>query len=225
MSSFSGGLVANAFGIRATFWAAVGAGAIGTGLILSAPEPRLERLKRYGFDTVRRVASTRLLLRIAVLGIAVQFIAFATYFAFVPIYAEGIGASLSTIGYITTFTLAAAIAGTLVAPIMVRRAGYRIVVAASLMVVGIATAAVTFADSTFQLFITQSIAGLGHGVLSAALMSLAALAVAPNSVRRRWGCTRRCTGSAYSPDRWWPGSWRTVPGWTPCSLCRARSRQ
>lgn len=180
LGTFFGGLIADAFGTSATFWASVGAGAIGTALIMSAPEPRLDRVERYGFHTVRLVASSAFLVRIAVIGIAVQFIAFATYFAFVPVYARSIGASLSTIGYITTFTLGAAMAGTLLAPVIIRRVGYRAVVAGALIVVGTATAAVTLADSMFPLFVTQGIAGLSHGVLSAALMSLAALAVAPN---------------------------------------------
>ena len=45
--------------------------------------------------------------------------------------------------------------------------------------VGIATATVTLIDSALPLFINQGIAGLGHGLLSAALMALAALAAVP----------------------------------------------
>ncbi|MCX8252107.1 MAG: MFS transporter [Dehalococcoidia bacterium] len=179
LGTFAGGVVADLFGSKATFWGSVGAGAIGTALILSAPEPNLERVQRYGFETVRRVASSGLLLRLAVIGIGVQFIAFATYFAFVPVYAESIGASLSTIGYITTFTLGAAMAGTLIAPMIIARVGYRVTVAGSLVVVGAATAAVTLAETVFPLFITQGIAGLGHGVLSAALMAIVALTAIP----------------------------------------------
>ncbi len=179
LGTFAGGVVADLFGSKATFWGSVGAGAIGTALILSAPEPTLERAERYGLETVRRVAAAGLLLRLSVIGIGVQFIAFATYFAFVPVYAESLGAPLSTIGYITTFTLGAAMAGTLIAPMIIARVGYRAAVAGSLAVVGAATAAVTLADTVFPLFITQGIAGLGHGVLSAALMAIVALTAIP----------------------------------------------
>jgi MFS family permease len=179
LGTLAGGVVAELFGTEATFWGSVLAGAIGTVLILSAPEPRPERAERYGFETVKRVASSGLLLRLAVIGVGVQFIAFATYFAFVPVYAESIGASLSTIGYITTFTLGGAVVGTLITPMIVGRVGYRVAVTGSLVVVGIATAAVTLADSPAPLFITQGIAGLGHGVLSATLMALAAMTAIP----------------------------------------------
>lgn len=179
LGTFSGGVVADLFSVEATFWAATGAGVIGTALIMTAPEPHLERTERYGFDTIRQVATSGFLIRLSLIGVTVQFIAFATYFAFVPVYAESIGASLSTIGYITTFTLAAAMAGTLIAPVVIGRIGYRPAISASLMVVGAATAAVTLTDSALPLFITQGIAGLGHGLLSAALMALAALAAVP----------------------------------------------
>ncbi|MBT4073691.1 MAG: MFS transporter [Chloroflexi bacterium] len=179
LGTFSGGVVADLFGVKATFWGAVAAGVIGTALILSAPEPIVRRGERYGFDTVRQVATSGFLIRLSLIGVTVQFIAFATYFAFVPVYAESIGASLSTIGYITTFTLAAAMAGTLIAPVLIGRVGYRVAITASLVVVGAATAAVTLTDSVFPLLVTQGIAGLGHGLLSAALMALAALAAIP----------------------------------------------
>ena len=179
LGTFSGGVVADFWGVRATFWGSVGAGAIGTALMLSAPESRLEQSQRYGFGTVRRVAFSGPLLRLAVIGIGVQFVAFATYFAFVPVYAESIGASLSTIGYITTFTLGAAMAGTLIAPVIIARIGYRAGVTGSLVIVGLATAAVTLADTPAPLFLIQGVAGLGHGVLSAALMALVALTAIP----------------------------------------------
>ena len=105
LGTFSGGIVADLFGVKATFWGAVGAGVIGTALIVSAPEPVMEKAGRYGFDTLKKVATSGFLLRLSLIGITVQFVAFATYFAFIPVYAESIGASLSTIGYITTFTL------------------------------------------------------------------------------------------------------------------------
>ncbi|HJM54546.1 MAG TPA: MFS transporter [Dehalococcoidia bacterium] len=179
LGTFAGGVVAEVFGTEATFWGSVGAGAIGTALIVSAPEPRKESAERYGFATVRQVASSGLLLRLAVIGIGVQFIAFATYFAFIPVYAESFGASLSTIGYITTFTLAAAMAGTLITPMVIGRVGYRVTVTGALVVVGTATAAVTLADTSAPLFLIQGVAGLGHGVLSAALMALVAMTAIP----------------------------------------------
>lgn len=179
LGTFSGGIVADLFGVKATFWGAVGAGVIGTALIVSAPEPVMEKAGRYGFDTLKKVATSGFLLRLSLIGITVQFVAFATYFAFVPVYAESIGASLSTIGYITTFTLAAAMTGTLIAPFVIARIGYRATIPGTLIVVGAATAAVTLTDSTFPLLITQGIAGLGHGLLSAALMALAALSAVP----------------------------------------------
>ncbi len=179
LGTFAGGVVADLLGVKATFWGAVIAGAIGTGLIVSAPEPVVNRTERYGFNTVRQVATSGFLLRLSLIGITVQFIAFATYFAFVPVYAKSIGASLSTIGYITTFTLAAAMAGTLIAPLLVNLIGYRLAITGALIVVGIATATVTLIDSALPLFINQGIAGLGHGLLSAALMALAALAAVP----------------------------------------------
>ena len=179
LGTFSGGIVADLFGVKATFWGAVGAGVIGTALIVSAPEPVMEKAGRYGFDTLKKVATSGFLLRLSLIGITVQFVAFATYFAFVPVYAESIGASLSTIGYITTFTLAAAMTGTLIAPFVIARIGYRATIPATLIVVGAATAAVTLTNSTLSLLIIQGIAGLGHGLLSAALMALAALSAVP----------------------------------------------
>ena len=115
----------------------------------------------------------------SVIGITSQFVSFATSFGFVPVYAEGIGASASEVGYLTTVMFAMSMAGTVATPLIVRAVGYRgvLILAATAMAIG--AGVVPLLDDVFWLGVSQAVNGLGRGAINAALITLSVLAVAP----------------------------------------------
>jgi MFS family permease len=178
LATFTGGLLAEWLGVLSTFYAGVIVGAAGTLLLLLAPEPRLER-PRYSARLFFEVARTPLLLAVSAIGIAVQFVSFATSFGFVPVYAEQIGASDAQVGYITTAMFAAVVGGTVVVPPLVARMGYSMSLLLGIAAMGIAALVVPFITDVLTLGVSQVLNGFGRGLTNALLITLSVLAVAP----------------------------------------------
>jgi len=148
-------------------------------LLLLVPEPPLPNRQPYSKATFLEVARNPLLIVVSVIGITTQFVSFATSFGFVPVYAEGIGASDSTISYLTTVMFAMSMAGTVATPFIVRAIGYRGTLIFAAVAVAIGSGVVPFLDDIYWLGASQAVNGLGRGAMNAALITLSVLAVAP----------------------------------------------
>ncbi|MEZ4503491.1 MAG: MFS transporter [Dehalococcoidia bacterium] len=179
LATFVGGLLADALDPLATFYAGVVVGGIGVGMLLLAPEPPLERSQRYSQATFWEVARTPLLLTVSAIGIAVQFVSFATSFGFIPVYAERIGASSAAIGNLTTVMFATSVAGTIGAPWLARRVGYSAALGIGAAAIALSVGVVPLLDSVWALGASQALGGLGRGGMNALLITLSVLAVAP----------------------------------------------
>ena len=179
VATFTGGLIADLWGTTATFYAGVVLGAIGVVLLLLVPEPPMPNRQPYSRATFFQVARNPLLIVVSAIGITSQFVSFATSFGFVPVYAEGIGASTSDVGYLTTVMFAMSMVGTMATPLIVRAVGYRwmLILAATAMAIGVGV--VPLLDDVFWLGVSQAVNGLGRGAINAALITLSVLAVAP----------------------------------------------
>ena len=179
LATFTGGIIADLWGTTATFYAGVVLGVIGTVLLLLAPEPPVPNRQPYSKATFLEVARNPLLIVVSVIGITTQFVSFATSFGFVPVYAEGIGASDSAISYLTTVMFAMSMAGTVATPFIVRAIGYRGTLIFAAVAVAIGAGVVPLLDDIYWLGASQAVNGLGRGAMNAALITLSVLAVAP----------------------------------------------
>jgi MFS family permease len=179
LATFTGGLIADAWGTTASFYAGVVLGVIGTAMLLAAPEPPLLDRQPYSRKLFFEVARTPLLIVVSVIGITAQFVSFATSFGFVPVYARDIGASNSEVGYITTAMFATSTVGTVAAPFVARAIGYRGALILGAVAVAITAGVVPLLDSVLLVGISQAVSGLGRGAINAMLITLSVLAVAP----------------------------------------------
>ncbi|MDP2327177.1 MAG: MFS transporter [Dehalococcoidia bacterium] len=179
LATFIGGLLADALGTDSTFYAGVVVAAAGAVLLLLAEEPPLADRRPSSPRLFLEIARVPLLVTVSVIGIAVQFVSFATSFGFVPVYAEQIGATDAEVGYITTAMFATSVVGTLLVPWMVARTGYAVTLLIGVLVTAIAAAVVPLTSDVLELGVTQALNGFGRGSTNALLITLAVLAVAP----------------------------------------------
>ena len=178
-ATFGGGVVAEIWGFKSTFFGATLLGIISLLVLVSAKEPEMHKAEPLSRHSFRRLAVHPVLLTVSFMGILLQFTSFSGVFGFVPIYAVQIGASNADLGIITMLTLLASAFAALVVVNIAERKGspFAIVLAAALM--GISQIAVPSAQHVYALAAVQVVYGLGRGALLTLLMTLSVRAVAP----------------------------------------------
>ena len=178
-ATFFGGVVAEMWGFKSTFFGATLLGILSLVALISAKEPEMHKAEHFSRHNFTRVAAHPVLLTVSFMGILLQFTSFSGVFGFIPIYAVKIGASNADLGIITMLTLLASAFAALVVVNIAERLGnpFAIVLAAALM--GISQIAVPFAQHVYVLAAVQVIYGLGRGALLTLLMILSVRAVAP----------------------------------------------
>jgi MFS family permease len=173
-----GGRIADGFGWQAPFLAAGAVALPGLLLARAIDEPRLERAPP-PLSRLARIAVVPSLLVASLAAALVQFTAWATTYAFVPIYADGLGASRTALGLLTAASLGPYTLATLaVAPLMARW-GPRSVSAVGLALLAASAAVVPGLTSVGWVAVAQAVSGLGRGLASTVLMAESIRAVAP----------------------------------------------
>jgi len=147
-------------------------------LLAGAPEPRVRRATRYSAGTFVRVMRRPQLWQVSLIAASMIFVTFATTFGFLPLYAEEAGAGTAQVGWVATVAVGAALPGALVTPWLVGRLGTRGTLVAGSLASVFALLAVPATDTWVLVAVLQLPAGLGRGVLTTLLLSLA-LRVAP----------------------------------------------
>ncbi len=173
VATLIGGELAERLGSSAAFYGAAGVGVAGVLVMLAVKEPAPASRPPYSINTLVRLLRSRLLLQVSAIAIALQFVTFGVNFGFLPIFAEGLGATKAQIGYITAVGLVAAIMGTLLSQVVARRYGST---AAVLIGIGATIAsllALPPTDGLALLGIGQAVNGFGRGMLNTVLISLA----------------------------------------------------
>jgi len=178
-ATFSGGIIAEYWSPRHTFFVAALLGMVGLVILLFGREPAVQSASKISFASFRKVVSSRLLLVVSFMAVLLQFAMFAGIFGFIPVYAASIGASSADLGNITTVALAAAaVAALLVIPVA-ERIGYTITIVIGSIFIAIALVAVPFIHSISVLVAFQVLNGFGRGILQTVLMALSIRSVAP----------------------------------------------
>jgi len=179
VATLVGGLMAEHLGTDSTFYACAAVALLGTALLAAAPEPPLGQRPAYSLGTFLRVLKSPLLLQIAAIGIALQFVTFGAGFGFLPVYAESIGATKSHVGYLTTTLLTASVLGTLASVFLVRRLGNRGAILLCCAVMTISVGAVPLVSTLLPLGALQVLNGAGRGAVQTILMGLSLRAAPP----------------------------------------------
>jgi len=180
-ATYAGGLIADAYGWLAPFWASIGVGTLGfaaVGLVRERPAQKAGEASHLGpLKAVVRHPELVFAAAVAAMG---QYNTFATVFSFVPNYAVSIGASKTELGAITMVaTLATSLATLLGGAVLAPRAGPRVTVCAGHLLVAASTAAIPYITRVGGLYISQALGGLGRGVTFPVLMGLSISRVPP----------------------------------------------
>jgi len=172
VATASGGVLAQAFGARLTFFGAALLCAFGLAALLFTREPDRGQRRAMSQRALTSVIAHPLLIAVSVMGILHQFTVYAGVFAFIPVYAAEIGASRADLGLIMMLSLAFSMIGSLAAVWICERFGHRAAILWSAILIGTGTLAIPFIHAVSVLMLVQVGYGLGRGILSTSLMTL-----------------------------------------------------
>jgi MFS family permease len=122
--------------------------------------------------SVRRLITRRDVLLPSLLGAVAQFTNWATTFGFLPILAQGMGASDVQIGMLVSMDLVCMMLGSLTANATAGRIGGRRLVYASFAILAAGAAGTALSQSLQLLFVAQALIGLGTGISYSVLMGM-----------------------------------------------------
>lgn len=181
-STYSGGWIAETFGWTAPFY--VGAALAGLGLLCTrgmVDEPAAAG-NHLTPRRVARIVTIPLLLAVSVNGILSQYAVFVTTYAFVPVYAEQLGATRADQGGLMTAVLLPYTLSMLAATWLTDRVGERMVVVGGMGLAALAVVVTPLITSLPVLAAVQVVTGIGRGLAFPVLMGLSIKAV-PQSER------------------------------------------
>lgn len=177
VATYSGGVIAQAFGNAATFYVGVALAVAGYLLSLRLYEETRPVASPLSPERVLRIITVPLLLAVSFNAILSQYTAFVTTYAFTPIYAEQLGATQADQGFLVTANLLPYTIGMLFVSAFGDKIGNRTLVAwgMGLAAVGVFVTPLT---GTFPLLVgAQALNGFGRGLAFPVLMGLSIQAV------------------------------------------------
>jgi MFS family permease len=175
----TGGVVAQIWGDRATFFGGAILGLAGLVTLVFVKEPTVQRSRRPSWTSLRRVASNPLLLTVSFMALLVQFTTFAGVFGFVPVYAKSIGASSLDLGLVTMLALLSTMVMALAAAPLAQRLGHSTIVRYGAILMGLTFVAVPLIEWLPLLYLVQIASGAARGVLNTTFMALSIHLVEP----------------------------------------------
>lgn len=178
-ASGGGGAIAEVFGARQTFFASALMGAISFIAILLTREVKVKHSALARRYSLGELMTHPMIVTVAVIGLLLHFIDFASVFGFIPIYGAGIGASDAQLGVITMVALGATAISALATARLANIWSYPRIMAIGALLLGITIAIIPFIHEVNLLLLVQVFNGVGRGMLSTILVTLSIRTVAP----------------------------------------------
>lgn len=171
-STLLGGLMAEAWGWHAPFWAAVVVGALGCLLAAAVKEVKTRNMG-VALSELIVVGRERSLLVVSGLAALFQFTSFVTVYGFTPNYAVELGASKAELGWLSLVsTLPTALASLGTGSLFARWFNEKQMVTVGFALSAAATVVIPVVGTLEGLYITQAIGGFGRGLIFPVLMAL-----------------------------------------------------
>ena len=166
-----GGQIAEIWGMESTFY--VGAILAILGIVTTSPvkEQRVTR-RSLTVRQIRSVMTHPIVITTALISALNQYVIWATTFGFVPLYADGLGASKSALGIIGVIALLPYTLASLVNHRVAGRLGENRALFVGILVMSAMAFVVPLINSLPLLAITQGISGVGRGMTYPLLMGL-----------------------------------------------------
>lgn len=172
LSTAIGGRVADSLGWHAPFMLGIVFGAFGAAMLLVVPEDRRLGKAAPSWSRMARVGTEPRLLRVSLAGAFLQFSFWATTYAFVPIYAHGLGASRTVLGLLTSGALVPYTLAALAVSRWVHRWGAIRSAIIGLLLCAASTLVVPSIHDLLLLGLSQAASGLGRGLSMPVLLGL-----------------------------------------------------
>jgi predicted MFS family arabinose efflux permease len=174
IANYAGGVIAEAWGWVAPFYAGAILSLVGLLLATRIVERRPEKSGAASFKELLLVGRNRLLLTVSVFATLLQFATFSTTYGFTPIYAQQIGASKEELGillfsYMLPCILTTLLSGTYLWRIRQERS----FILAGLFLVTGAVFSTPLVSRLGMLYAVQAVNGIGVGLAFPLLMGLA----------------------------------------------------
>ena len=167
-----GGAVAEASAVATTFWVAVGLGLVGAVVLLPLPDhARPPREQPPQVQALARAGTQRSTLVAAALAALLQFAQFGLTFAFVPLWADSLGASNFDLGLLATVAITANGLGALVLVGAGARLNGRLATVFGFGLTAVSSLLIPILPNLAVLTIVQGIGGFGRGLVFPALMA------------------------------------------------------
>ena len=170
--SMAGGLLAERFGMPFTFWTAAVIALAGVAAMLLAGERaasvrRLMSVRRFG-----RVISIRGLLAASGIGALIQFVTFGLNISFIPIFADGLGATRTDLGAITTVSYLTYGFASLAAAVGIRRFSERSFIIGGSIFTALTILVLPAFHTVPTLLALQPVNGFARGLVFPVLMGI-----------------------------------------------------
>ncbi len=173
ITNYLGGVIAEAGGWTAPFYAGAILTVIGFLLALGIPENRPEERPESFWGRFLAVSKSPMVLRVSALAFLVQFANFSTTYGFTPIYAQRLGASKGDLGTLLFISMVPNISATFLSASVARRFKERRVACAGFLAIAAAVFCTPLTESLALLFALQALNGTGVGLIFPPLMGLA----------------------------------------------------
>ncbi|MGH2457705.1 MAG: MFS transporter [Chloroflexota bacterium] len=179
VSTGIGGRIADVYGWKSPFFVALVMGIIGAAILLLVPEERSTRASSPGWARMVEVGTAPRLLRVSAIGAMLQFFFWATTYAFVPIYANELGASRTTLGLLTSGALIPYTIAAYAVSRWIGRWGALRCAMIGLILCAVSAGVVPAIHDVLLLGLSQALGGLGRGFTMPVLLGLSIQSVAP----------------------------------------------
>ena len=179
VSTGVGGRIADAYGWKSPFFVGVAMGIVGAAILMLVPEERSTRKSSPSWARMVRVGTAPRLLRISLIGALLQFFFWATTYAFVPVYANELGASRTTLGLLTSGALVPYTIAAYAVSRWIGKWGALRCATVGLVLCGMSAGVVPAIHDVLLLGISQALGGLGRGLSMPVLLGLSIQSAAP----------------------------------------------
>ena len=166
-----GGQIAEVWGMTSTFYVGAVLAVLGIVTTISVAEQRVPR-KAATVRQIQSVMTHPIVITTALISALNQYVIWATTFGFVPLYADGLGASKSALGVIGVIALLPYTLASLVNHRVAGRLGENRALFIGILVMAMTAFVVPLITNLPLLAITQGISGIGRGMTYPLLMGL-----------------------------------------------------
>ncbi len=180
LSTAIGGRVSDSLGWHAPFVPGIAFGVLGAVMLAVIPEERRIGKASPSWSRMIRVGTEPRLLRVSLAGAFLQFSFWATTYAFVPIYAHGLGATRTDLGLLTSGALVPYTLAALAVSRWVYRWGAIRSAVIGLLLCVVSALVVPVMHDLLLLGLSQAVSGLGRGLSMPVLLGLSIQNIAPS---------------------------------------------